>query len=1662
MKRIFLLVMFLGGLLLSYQQAHAQQPTFSCTGGVGYLFQTTTTDIYTVNLLTGATTLQASDVLGTTNGEINGVGYNVKDNYIWGHRAGTNQLARIGSDFSVQTFPVPGLPTTQAQSLYIGDINSDGVIYLYNNNTSPGSITRVDLNPSSPTYLTLLPNLSTTATNILDWAFSPVDGNLYAISSDNTFHLYRFNPVTGARTDLGAITGGGIQVDNPGAIFGAAYMDERGTLYVSANATGRLYSIQNPHLGALTAVFLGSGPASSANDGAKCPLASVLPDPPAFTCSGSGQGYLFQDAATDVYVVNITTGATTLAATDILGTTGNTQVNAVGYNRTDNYIWGFRRGSNQVVRIGSDWTAQTFPIAGLPANGDYYIGDVSSTGVLYLYDGNASPTLIYRVDVNPASPTYLQALPTLTTPASNLTDWAFSPIDGKLYALDNTTLNLYSFDPATGARTIIGAVTGGGISTGTFGAAYMDGDGNLYVSKNETGQIFRIVNPHSGGLVAALLSTGPTSTLNDGARCPLTPVVAAPPTFACTENSGYLFQDDPTDAYIVNLSTGATTLAKDNLLGNTNAQINAVGYNVTDNYLWGFHRGTNQVVRIAGDWSVQTYPIVGLPVTGDFFVGDVSSTGVLYLYNNQAFPTSIYRVDVNPASPTYLQLLPTLTTSNSNLTDWAFSTIDGKLYAVDNTDLSLYRFDPASGARTTVGTLTGGGITAGSTYGAAYMDGEGSLYVSNNGTGHIFKIASPDTGGTTASLFAVGPSSTLNDGARCPTGDIIGSGVVLSGTVHSDPDGGAISGSGTNAGGTLYTTLLDNTTTPIATTAVAASGTYTFSNVIPGNYSVLLGTTPNASTASLPANYVNTNEGLTPAGDGTVNGIIPVTVAAADITGVDFAIEQLPTATPATVPSQPNPGGTTTVDISAQFTGTDPDGTVAELFFPSFPSNTTTITIAGTPYNSGNFPGAGVTVPTGSTVLLDPVDGAVTAVIPFDVIDNAGKKSPSAANVTVPFTAQPVYTLSGTVFSDPDGAAINGTGTNAGGLFANLANTGNNVVATAPIAANGTYSIPGVLPGSYTVVLSTTQGTVGSPVPSASLTTNYVNTNEGLIPAGDGTVNGIIPVTVAAANVTGVDFAIEQLPTATPATVPSQPNPGGTTAVDISAQFTGTDPDGTIAELFFPSFPSNSTTITIAGTPHNSGNFPVAGVTVPTGSTVLLDPVDGAVTAVIPFEVIDNAGKKSPTPANVTVPFTARPVYTLSGTVFNDPDGGAISGTGTDAGGLFANLAATGNNVVATAPIAANGTYSIPGVLPGSYTVVLSTTQGTVGSPVPSASLPTNYVNTNEGLTPAGDGTVNGIIPVTVAAADITGVDFAIQQTPEAVSVTIPTQINPGGTNTVDVTSYFTGADPDGSVTHKRFRSFPANLTTFVIDGTSYNSSNFPPPPGVTTPLESPVLIDPTDAATTVVIPYSLVDNGGAESPTANVTVPFNPLPVTLVSFTVKATGGSVENQTAVLNWSTTAETNSDRFEIEHSSEGKTWTVIGSTLAKGESSALVNYEFTHANPGEGENLYRLKMIDKDETYAYSRIRSVHFDLAVKISMYPNPTSDKITILINDLSTVERIQIIDLTGRIVYDKAKQGTLNLDSLLDVKSLPAGVYVLRISGTNGLISLFKVVKH
>jgi uncharacterized repeat protein (TIGR01451 family) len=174
-------------------------------------------------------------------------------------------------------------------------------------------------------------------------------------------------------------------------------------------------------------------------------------------------------------------------------------------------------------------------------------------------------------------------------------------------------------------------------------------------------------------------------------------------------------------------------------------------------------------------------------------------------------------------------------------------------------------------------------------------------------------------------------------------------------------------------------------------------------------------------------------------------------------------------------------------------------------------------------------------------------------------------------------------------------------------------------------------------------------------------------------------------------------------------------------------------------------------------------------------------------------------------------------------------------------------------------------------------------------------------------------------------------------------------------------------------------------------------------------------------------------------------------LPVTLLDF-----AGSKEENGILLQWRTSEETNSEKFDIERRDNGSSWQTVGSQPSRGKSFGIVAYSFTDTNPASGENLYRLKMMDLDQTYAYSSVVSVKFAIPLKSEFYPNPVADILYVESSDWSQVTAVELRHVQGWKVY----QSGTNISKIIPVKDFPSGLYLLSVMHKNGEVVNRKVL--
>jgi hypothetical protein len=125
----------------------------------------------------------------------------------------------------------------------------------------------------------------------------------------------------------------------------------------------------------------------------------------------------------------------------------------------------------------------------------------------------------------------------------------------------------------------------------------------------------------------------------------------------------------------------------------------------------------------------------------------------------------------------------------------------------------------------------------------------------------------------------------------------------------------------------------------------------------------------------------------------------------------------------------------------------------------------------------------------------------------------------------------------------------------------------------------------------------------------------------------------------------------------------------------------------------------------------------------------------------------------------------------VKGIVYEDPDGlnnSTVDGIGTNVGGtLFAMLVDGAGNMVESFPVKDDGTFILGGAAANTaYTVVLSTSAGSLGGAAPVADLPAGWMNTGEflGSGAGSDGTVNGRLSVSIVNNGLVNARFGISQ----------------------------------------------------------------------------------------------------------------------------------------------------------------------------------------------------------------------------------------------------------------------------------------------------------
>ncbi|RYF87084.1 MAG: T9SS type A sorting domain-containing protein [Chitinophagaceae bacterium] len=198
--------------------------------------------------------------------------------------------------------------------------------------------------------------------------------------------------------------------------------------------------------------------------------------------------------------------------------------------------------------------------------------------------------------------------------------------------------------------------------------------------------------------------------------------------------------------------------------------------------------------------------------------------------------------------------------------------------------------------------------------------------------------------------------------------------------------------------------------------------------------------------------------------------------------------------------------------------------------------------------------------------------------------------------------------------------------------------------------------------------------------------------------------------------------------------------------------------------------------------------------------------------------------------------------------------------------------------------------------------------------------------------------------------------------------------------------------------------------------------------------------------ANTEVYYYADITVGGARVITSPIwfTRTAGALPVNWLSFTADVT---TDNRVK-LNWQTAAEINNDYFVVERSIDGLHFQPIDRVTATNAASGSTYSGWDNA-PVVGINYYRLKQINKDGSFSYSKTIAIDLRKTGKnaVIVQQNPVASKLKLQLQSTANqAVNIVVQDISGRQVLATKMNLQKGLQSTdIDVQMLPSGTYFI-----------------
>ncbi|HPH86275.1 MAG TPA: T9SS type A sorting domain-containing protein, partial [Ferruginibacter sp.] len=173
------------------------------------------------------------------------------------------------------------------------------------------------------------------------------------------------------------------------------------------------------------------------------------------------------------------------------------------------------------------------------------------------------------------------------------------------------------------------------------------------------------------------------------------------------------------------------------------------------------------------------------------------------------------------------------------------------------------------------------------------------------------------------------------------------------------------------------------------------------------------------------------------------------------------------------------------------------------------------------------------------------------------------------------------------------------------------------------------------------------------------------------------------------------------------------------------------------------------------------------------------------------------------------------------------------------------------------------------------------------------------------------------------------------------------------------------------------------------------------------------------------------------------------------------------QDRNILVSWKVANELNISKYEVEHSSNGRNFSLLGTQVARGNGAGTtLQYSLLDIQPFAGDNFFRVRSIGFGTDTKYSEIVKVNMaENASMISVYPNPVKDgNIGLNLNNLPKADYdLNLYGVNGQLVLRQRINHPGGSQRLMVPVGMgyAKGVYTLEmINKVNGDKRYFKIV--